>query len=78
MDMMQGSVEQFRKTLTNLTEVTKLQKENDQLTALVNLAEVIEEVRLDLIPLIQSTNSQIEVDVAADQTIFFAEKTYEA
>lgn len=45
---MQESVERFKKTIANLTEVVKLQKENSAEAVMVDLAEVIAEVRLDL------------------------------
>ena len=72
--MMQESVERFKKTIANLTEVVKLQKENSREAVMVDLPEVIEEVRLDLEQLIQSSGAQIEVDVSDCPCIHFSEK----
>ena len=75
LDMMQGSVDRFKRTIEHLTAVTKLQKENTPEAAPINLAQLIEEVRLDLGPLVKEAGAQLEVDVAAFPTVSFAEKT---
>ncbi|WP_255650967.1 PAS domain-containing sensor histidine kinase [Cesiribacter sp. SM1] len=72
--MMQESVERFKKTIANLTEVVKLQKENNGEAVMVELSEVIKDVRLDLEQLIQSAGAEIEVDVADCPCIHFSEK----
>lgn len=73
-DMMQDSVERFKRTIEHLTEVTKLQKENDQPVTLLNLATVIEEVGLDLLPLFRASGATIEIEVQRCPTISFSEK----
>ncbi len=72
--MMQDSVERFKKTIANLTEVVKLQKEHSGEAVLVDLAEVIREVRLDLEPMIKAAHAQLEVDIAGCPAIRFSEK----
>ncbi|WP_170865210.1 PAS domain-containing sensor histidine kinase [Hymenobacter psychrotolerans] len=72
--MMQDSVDRFKRTIEHLTEVTKLQKENDQPVAVVNLATLVQEVSLDLGPLLLQSGGQLEVDVQQCPTISFAEK----
>jgi PAS domain S-box-containing protein len=72
--LMQDSVERFKKTIANLTEVVKLQKESSSEFVPVNLAEVVEEVRLDLEQLIQSSGAQLLVDVEDCTTILFSQK----
>lgn len=59
--LMQDSVERFKKTIADLTEMVKLQKENDQASVLVDLSAVVGEVLLDLEPLISSSQAQISV-----------------
>jgi PAS domain S-box-containing protein len=73
-DMMQDSVERFKRTIEHLTEVTKLQKENDQPSTLISLTTVIEEVSLDLAPLFQASGAELDVDVQGCPTISFSEK----
>ena len=72
--MMQDSVERFKKTIGNLTEIVKLQKENNQQDTQVDLPEVIREVLLDLAPVIRSSGARVEVDVAHCPVIRFSEK----
>ncbi|TGE12603.1 sensor histidine kinase [Hymenobacter elongatus] len=74
MDMMQDSVDRFKRTIEHLTEVTKLQKEHSHLVAAVDLERLITEVRLDLGPLMEATAAAVEVDVRECSTISFAEK----
>ena len=46
--MMNNSVVRFMKTIANLSEITKLQKEANQPAESVNLAEVIRDVQMDI------------------------------
>jgi len=72
--MMQESVDRFKRTIEHLTEVTKLQKENDQPVAVVDLATVIQEISLDLAPLLAEAAGQVQVTVDACPTVSFSEK----
>lgn len=72
--MMQESVERFKKTIANLTEVVKLQKENSGEAVMVDLSEVIKDVRSDLEQMIQSSGAEIKVAVADCPPIHFSEK----
>ncbi|MBD2767453.1 PAS domain-containing protein [Hymenobacter sp. BT664] len=74
LDLMLDSVNRFKRTIEQLTDVSKLQKEHGVPTQPVDLAAVIEDVRLDLEPLIQTAGAQLEVDVAAVPTVLFSEK----
>ncbi|GAB2849714.1 ATP-binding protein [Hymenobacter ruber] len=73
LDLMQDSVNRFKRTIEHLTEVSRLQKEHSGTTVAVDLAAVVHDVRLDLEPLIQSTAAQLEIDVEAP-TVLFSEK----
>ena len=72
--MMQSSINRFKKTIANLTEITKLQKENNQQSILNNIAEVVNEVILDLEPMIQSTRARIEMEAMDCLSINFSPK----
>jgi PAS domain S-box-containing protein len=74
LSMMQDSIERFQRTLDHLSDVTKLQKEYDQPLAQVALGTIVEEVRLDLQPLLHSSGVQLTTDVAACPTVAFAPK----
>jgi PAS domain S-box-containing protein len=71
---MQVSVERFKKTIGNLTEVVKLQKEYSGERTLVSLPEMIGEVMLDLEPMIRSAGAEITKDVAECPQVRFSEK----
>ncbi|UOQ74904.1 PAS domain-containing protein [Hymenobacter cellulosilyticus] len=71
---MLGSVERFKRTIDHLTEVSKLQKEHDTPATSIDLAAIIENVRQDLLPLIQATSAKLFIDVAARPPIQFSEK----
>lgn len=72
--MIENSIERFKRTIEHLTEVTKLQKENNQEAVLVDLSEMIRDVRLDLSRLLEGAGAQLEVDVDACSGIRFTEK----
>jgi PAS domain S-box-containing protein len=74
MNLMQESIDRFKRTIEHLTEVSKLQKEHDQRAVPVRLAEIIENVRLDLAPLIRETGAQLCIEVPAFTTLTFSEK----
>ncbi|MES2734641.1 MAG: PAS domain-containing protein [Bacteroidota bacterium] len=72
--MMQESIERFKKTIASLTEVVKLQKENNAEAVLLDLAQVIQEVSLDLESMIAASGAQLEIDLVGDIAIRFSEK----
>jgi len=72
--MIGHSVERFKKTIANLTEVVKIQKENDVAVQTVDMAAVTREVLLDLAPLIESSGAQIVVDFAGCPSVRFSPK----
>jgi PAS domain S-box-containing protein len=72
--MMQGAVERFKRTITHLTDVTKLQMEFGQPPAAVPLAAVVEDVRQDLLPLLRETGGQLDVELNNCLPLVFSEK----
>ncbi|GAA4055319.1 hypothetical protein GCM10022409_48090 [Hymenobacter glaciei] len=72
--LMQDAVNRFKRTIEHLTDVSKLQKEHGHPNEAVNLAAVVQDVRLDLEPLIRATAAQLEIDVQAVPTVSFSEK----
>ncbi|MCC3157153.1 PAS domain-containing protein [Hymenobacter sp. 15J16-1T3B] len=72
--MMQDSVDRFKRTIEHLTEVTRLQKEHEQPPVLVELAPVVQAVRLDLTPLLEAAGAELEVDVARCGPVRISEK----
>ncbi|MFB9864277.1 chemotaxis protein CheB [Rufibacter immobilis] len=75
MNMMQGAVERFKKTIGNLTEITKLQNEhNTTEVSTIDLAQLIQDVTLDLEPMLKEAQAEIDLDIAACPYISFSEK----
>ncbi len=72
--MMQNSVERFKRTIVNLTEVVKLQKDNEHLVAPLTLSEVINDVMLDLQPMIESSGATIDINLGVCPPIHFSDK----
>jgi PAS domain S-box-containing protein len=71
---MHGSVERFTRTIAHLTDVTKLQTEFAQPAVTLLLADVVEGVRQDLLPLLTEASAQLAVDVDSCQSKVFSEK----
>lgn len=71
---MLDSVERFKRTIDQLTEVSKLQKAHSPDIKSVSLAAVVEDVRQDILPLVQQTGAKLVIDVAALPPIHFSEK----
>ncbi len=74
MRMMQDSIERFKRTIANLTEVTKLQKDNSKEVSLVQLPAVVGEVKLDLQQMIRESGAQVVVQMQECPAISFSEK----
>ncbi|MBF9239350.1 PAS domain-containing protein [Hymenobacter sp. BT683] len=72
--LMQDSVNRFKRTIEQLTDVSKLQKEHGIPAQYVDLTAVIRDVRLDLEPLIQLSGASVDVAVDTGTTVLFSEK----
>ncbi|TDN36201.1 PAS domain S-box protein [Hymenobacter sp. UV11] len=73
LERMHAAVERFQKTIGDLTEVSKLQQAHDQPAQEVRLRQVIEEVALDLDPVLAALG-WLEVAVPLGQVVTFSEK----
>lgn len=76
--MMQISVERFKKTVSSLTEITRLQKDSHQEPTQQSIAMVVQAVIEDLGQIIKKTGAQLEIDVKDCPFIFFSEKNLRA
>jgi PAS domain S-box-containing protein len=72
--MMQGAVERFQKTISHLTDISKLQQAHAQAEEVVDLAALLEDVKLDLAPELTAAHAQLLVDVSAYPTLSFSPK----
>ena len=75
LDLVQTSVDRFKRTIADLTEVSKLQKiQQQQPAADVDLTALVEDVRQDLRTLLHTTSGVLTLHIATGQTLAFAEK----
>jgi PAS domain S-box-containing protein len=75
LDLMNGAVQRFQQTLGHLTDVTRLQQTAfDQAAEAVDLASLVEALRLDILPELTAAGANLVVDVAKCPTILFPNK----
>ena len=72
--LMQESVDRFKRTISHLTDISSLQKEHGRATTQVRLAEVVENVRLDMLPQLEASQAQLTIEVPSYATLTFSEK----
>ena len=72
--MMQGAIDRFQLTISQLTDVSRLQHAQNLPAEQVQLTTVIEDVRLDLLPLLTRTNARLTVEVGLEVYVLFAPK----
>lgn len=74
LDLMQESVERFKRTIGCLTDVARLRQEHEPTGEAVLLAAVVEQVRLDLAALLTETRGQLYVAIPASLRVLLSEK----
>ncbi|TGE28146.1 sensor histidine kinase [Hymenobacter metallicola] len=63
--MMQDAVGRFQRTLAQLSDVLQLHQAHDPAAPPVELGAVVDDLRQDLLPALQQTGGQLEVDAVA-------------
>jgi signal transduction histidine kinase len=74
LSLMEASVLRFKETIRDLTDITRIGKQLDGETELVDLQEVVETILLDLQPFIQASGAVIEWNLQACPKISFPRK----
>jgi PAS domain S-box-containing protein len=72
--MMQRAIERFQLTIVQLTDISKLQLAHAPVPEQVNLAALVEHVRLDLAPVLAAAGAHLTVNVQACPTVSFSPK----
>ena len=72
--MLTKSVERFQRTIEQLSDVAKLQREHGLVVVPVPLAAVVHDVGLDLAPLVHSSGAQLTIELADAVAVRFLEK----
>jgi signal transduction histidine kinase len=62
--MMEAAILRFQETVGHLTDILRQQHAPEQPGEIVDLTRVLEDVRLDLLPLLESTHAELLVDLA--------------
>ncbi|WP_242927391.1 sensor histidine kinase [Pontibacter vulgaris] len=73
-ELIHASVDRFKRTVTDLAEVAKIQREAGEDIAQVNLADVVDEVILDFESAIAETGARIELNLVQNSVIQFSAK----
>lgn len=74
LDMVHKSVERFKSTLTELSQIARLQREEIEDTEALSIGKIIEEVKLDLSSMIAEAGAQFKIDVDNCRPINFSAK----
>jgi signal transduction histidine kinase len=69
-EMLYSSVNRFKSTIGDLTQVARISKESTEDVAYIPVAEVLEEVLLDLQPQLEEAGAQVAVKLAAEGVQF--------
>jgi len=72
--MLTKSVERFQRTIGQLSDVAKLQREHGLAAAAVPLAPVVRDVALDLAPLVRAAGARLDLDLEDQVAVHFLEK----
>jgi PAS domain S-box-containing protein len=75
-ELMNASLMRLKGTITDLTEITKIQKESEEDVGDVDCKEIIDEVKLSIDNLIREANAKIKVDVSGFPKIHFSKKNF--
>ena len=67
--LMENSIARFQTTIGDLTDIIHLQQDNSKTRRPVDLAALVEAVRLDLAPLLAATQTELLVEVQACPTL---------
>lgn len=73
-DMIDHSINRFKGTIQDLTEITKVQKNFYDEVDNVNIQEIIEDVKSNIRELIVNSSAKIRVNIAGFETIKFSKK----
>ena len=74
MTRMRGAIARFQQTVGHLTDVSHLQHHTGPPPEAVDVARIIEDVRLDLLPLLEGTQARLLLDIADCPPVRFAPK----
>jgi signal transduction histidine kinase len=77
-EMINKSVNRFKATIQDLTEITKIQKNLDEEIELIDIEEVLDDVKLSIQELIINSSADIKSDFKAWKEIRFSRKNFKS
>lgn len=77
LSMILASIDRFKTTIQDLTEITKIQKNVDEEIATINIPEMIEDVKLSIRDMIINSDAKIKVECNCP-TIVFSKKNFKS
>jgi PAS domain S-box-containing protein len=72
--LVNNSIARFKTTILDLTEITKIQKINQEDIVNQDVKDIIEDVRLSISDLIDKSNADFHIDISACKEIRFSKK----
>jgi len=73
-EMIDKSIDRFKRTIQDLTEIIKIQKNLDDESETINLSELIEDIKLSISEVIADTNTTIICNLKDCNTVKFSRK----
>lgn len=73
-EMIDVSIDRFKSTIQDLTEITKIQKNLEEEEDLIDCNEIIEDVQVSIRDMIVNSNAQVSVDIQNCNKIRFSRK----
>ncbi|MGV3503266.1 MAG: sensor histidine kinase [Adhaeribacter sp.] len=73
-DLIQGAVDRFKRTVSDLTDITKIQRQAGDDVGFISLSEVVSEVLLDFEGAIAAAGARVETSLAPEAVIRFSAK----
>ncbi len=71
LEMVSDSIERLKKTIIDLTEISRMQKDmDDEQQEVVPIREMFESVKADLAVLVEETGATFELDIQLEEVIF--------
>jgi len=78
LNMIDKSINRFKRTIIDLTEISKVQRTNEEDVLRINCAEIIEDVILSIQDQITTSDADIRVDTHACNNIIFSTKNFKS
>ncbi|MBC3540898.1 PAS domain-containing protein [Rufibacter sp. H-1] len=72
--LMDASVNRFKRAVSDLTQVAKIQREAGEDIASINLGEVVADVQLDFENMIRAVGARLDLQIAPGSTVKFSAK----